>query len=340
MSSNKHFLRISDSWLNIFTPSGNTRYMNNASGVTIRLLISDTDIDPTTIVDDEVHYFTVGGSIGTICANNDKYVYARAVANSVTTHGILVCDTETITNDDLEAVREEVETISVEIMRLMHRVSKQERKTIDHGVDYELFVREFLDTTARHHIQFSAIHKHIATIWEELLMAERFIQNHRNEYTELKEMVDNIRNINNDKISAELSLVKADVTSLLTNHANTVNAINVLQQQLATTDGKYDTLLNGEISPLRSQLLNLTGNLAALNNSLVLFVDKYNETDLNNAFDAFILAAPPSMVSTITAVKDYTLRLIAEENKASGGINPDDVYVLQPDDTTMQELRN
>ena len=217
MSSNKHFLRISDSWLNIFTPSGNTRYMNNASGVTIRLLISDTDIDPTTIVDDEVHYFTVGGTIGTICANNDKYVYARAVANSVTTHGILVCDTETITNDDLEAVREEVETISVEIMRLMHRVSKQERKTIDHGVDYELFVREFLDTTARHHIQFSAIHKHIATIWEELLMAERFIQNHRNEYTELKEMVDNIRNINNDNISAELSLVKADVTTLLTN---------------------------------------------------------------------------------------------------------------------------
>jgi hypothetical protein len=46
------------------------------------------------------------------------------------------------------------------------------------------------------------------------------------------------------------------------------------------------------------------------------------------------------MVSTITAVRDYTLRLIAEENKASGGINPDDVYVLQPDDTTMQELRN
>ena len=338
MSSNKHYLRVANSWLQIFTPSGNDRYMSNASGITIRLLLSDTSIDPATINDDAVRYFTVGGTIGSLHANNTKYVYARAVTDSATTQGILACDTEAINNDDIIAIRDEIETISVEIMKLMKRVSIQERKRIDHGVDYELFVREFLDTTARHHIQFSAIHKHIATIWEELLLAEKFIQNHRMEYTALKEMVENIRNINNNNLAAEIALLKADVTSLLANHANVVNTLADLRTMVNNTDTKCDHILTDEVNPMKSKLIELMNNFAALNNSLILFADKYSVDDINNAFDDFAIMVPPAMTETVAAIKDYALRIVGAETRPTGGLDPNNVYLLNTDNTTVNEL--
>jgi len=338
MSSNKQYLRVANSWSQLFTPSGNDRYMSNVSGITIRMLFSDTELNPTTIVDDNTKYFTVGGSIGSIHSKNTQYVYAKAITDNITTNGVLVCDTESISNDDIVSIRDEIETISIEIMKLMKRVSIQERKTIDHGIDYELFVREFLDTTARHHIQFSAIHKHIATIWEELLLAEKFIQNHRVEYDTLREMVENIRNINNDNLAAEIALLKADVTTLIANHATVVTTLDTLRTDVDNTDAKCDRILTDEVNPLRSRLMDLVASFAALNNSLVLFVNKYNVNDVNTAFDSFIMTIPESMVAPITAIKDYVLRIIGAETRSTGGLDPNNVYLLNTDSTTVDEL--
>ena len=107
-------------------------------------------------------FYLVGGNVGQIVADNTKYVYARAVVDDPTVQGTLVTDTENIIDDDLISVRNSVEFLTVQLMKLSKRVTKQELKSIDHGVDYELFVRQFLDTTAHQHIQISAIHKHIA----------------------------------------------------------------------------------------------------------------------------------------------------------------------------------
>ena len=158
MSSNKYYLRVANSWLKLFSPSGNRRYMANTSGLTIRMLIADDELDPSTINDNEVHYFTVGGNVGQIVADNTKYVYARAVIDDPTIQGTLVTDTENILDDDLVSVRNSVEFLTLQLMKLSKRVTKQELKSVDHGVDYEIFVRQFLDTTAHQHIQISAIH--------------------------------------------------------------------------------------------------------------------------------------------------------------------------------------
>ena len=339
MSSNKYYLRVANSWLKLFSPSGNRRYMANTSGLTIRMLLSDTELDPTAIVDEDVHYFTVGGNIGQIVADNTKYVYAKAVVEDPVVQGTLVTDTESIIDDDLVSMRDSIEYLTLQLMKLSKRVTKQEMKSIDHGVDYELFIRQFLDTTAHQHIQISAIHKHIATIWEELLMAEKFIQRHRVEYAALREMIDNIRN--NDSVAglrAELTLMRTDIISILGNYNDVVEDITDIRNDLGTTNQKYDNLLNDEISPLKRKLTELMNKLATLNNALASLNVNYTPEQINEMFDDFILTVPADMTATVTAIRDDILAIL--NNQGSGGLSPDGLFDITPTNAVVDALQN
>lgn len=337
MSSNKYYLRVANSWLRLFTPSGNARYIANTSGLTIRLLFSNTPLDVVNINDDNVHYFTVGGNIGQIVAENTKYVYARAVTDDPVIQGTLITDTESIVDDDLTEVRDSVEFLSVQLMKLSSRVSKQEIKTIDHGVDYELFVRQFLDTTAHQHMQISAIHKHIATIWEELLLAEKFIQNHRVEYATLREMIDNIRSSDEGNIRAEVELIKADIVNILSNYADVTDAIADIRNDLSTTDQKYDNLLNDEISPLRRKITELMNKLATLNNALATLTVDHTAEEINALFDDFIVTAPADMVPVVTAVRDDIIAIVSRGD-GTGDLSSGDLFYIAPDTEVIEAI--
>lgn len=337
MSSNKYYLRVANSWLRLFTPSGNARYIANTSGLTIRLLFSNTPLDVVNINDDNVHYFTVGGNIGQIVAENTKYVYARAVTDDPVIQGTLITDTESIVDDDLTAVRDSVEFLSVQLMKLSSRVSKQEIKAIDHGVDYELFVRQFLDTTAHQHMQISAIHKHIATIWEELLLAEKFIQNHRVEYAALREMIDNIRSSDEGNIRAEVELIKADIVNILSNYADVTDAITDIRNDLSVTDQKYDNLLNDEISPLRRKITELMNKLATLNNALATLTVDHTAEEINALFDDFIVTAPADMVPVVTAIRDDIIAIVSRGD-GTGDLSSRDLFYIAPDTEVIEAI--
>lgn len=337
MSSNKYYLRVANSWLRLFTPSGNARYIANTSGLTIRLLFSNTQLDVANINDDNVHYFTVGGNIGQIVAENTKYVYARAVTDDPVIQGTLITDTESIVDDDLTEVRDSVEFLSVQLMKLSSRVSKQEIKTIDHGVDYELFVRQFLDTTAHQHMQISAIHKHIATIWEELLLAEKFIQNHRVEYAALREMIDNIRSSDEGNIRAEVELIKADIVNILSNYADVTDAITDIRNDLSVTDQKYDNLLNDEISPLRRKITELMNKLATLNNALATLTVNHTAEEINALFDDFVVTAPADMVPVVTAIRDDIIAIVSRGD-GTGDLASSDLFYIAPDTEVIEAI--
>lgn len=340
MSSNKYYLRVANSWLKLFSPSGNRRYMANTSGLTIRMFITDSELDPSVINDNEIHYFTVGGNVGQIVADNTKYVYARAVVDDPTVQGTLVTDTENIIDDDLISVRNSVEFLTVQLMKLSKRVTKQELKSIDHGVDYELFVRQFLDTTAHQHIQISAIHKHIATIWEELLLAEKFIQRHRVEYDTIREMIDNIRNTDaNAGLRADVELLKTDIINILSNYANVTDTIAEIQNDISTTDQKYDNLLNDEISPIRSKVYELMNKLATLNNALAALNVNYTSDQINEMFDDFITTVSPDMVNTVTAIRDDILAIL-DRGGGNGDLSASDLFYISPDTDVIDAIKN
>lgn len=337
MSSNKYYLRVANSWLRLFTPSGNARYIANTSGLTIRLLFSNTPLDVANINDDNVHYFTVGGNIGQIVAENTKYVYARAVTDDPVMQGTLITDTESIVDDDLTDVRDSIEFLTVQLMKLSGRVSKQEIKSIDHGVDYELFVRQFLDTTAHQHMQISAIHKHIATIWEELLLAEKFIQNHRVEYAALREMIDNIRSSNEGNLRAEVELIKADIVNILSNYADVTDAITDIRNDLSVTDQKYDNLLNDEISPLRRKITELMNKLATLNNALATLTVDHTAEEINALFDDFVVTAPADMVPVVTAIRDDIIAIVSRGD-GTGDLASRDLFYIAPDTEVIEAI--
>lgn len=339
MSSNKYYLRVANSWLKLFSPSGNRRYMANTSGLTIRMLITDSELDPSVINDNEIHYFTVGGNVGQIVADNTKYVYARAITDDPTVQGTLVTDTENIIDDDLISVRNSVEFLTVQLMKLSKRVTKQELKSVDHGVDYELFVRQFLDTTAHQHIQISAIHKHIATIWEELLLAEKFIQRHRVEYDTMREMIDNIRNTDPAAgLKADVEIIKTDIINILSNYANVTNTITEIQNDISATDQKYDNLLNDEISPIRSKVYELMNKLATLNNALAALNVNYTSDQINEMFDDFITTVPTDMVSVVTAIRDDILAIL--DRGGNGDLSASDLFYISPDTDVIDAIKN
>ena len=338
MSSNKYYLRVANSWLRLFTPSGTARYMANTSGLTIRILLSDSELDPATISDNNVHYFTVGGNIGQIVAENTKYVYAKAVTDDPVMQGTLVTDTESIVDDDLTDVRDSIEFLSVQLMKLSRRVSDQEIKSIDHGIDYELFVRQFLDTTANQNMQISAIHKHIATIWEELLLAEKFIQQHRVEYAALREMIDNIRNSSAEAgLRAEVEVIKADIINILSNYADITEDIADIRSDIETTNQNYNSLLNDEISPLRRRLTELMNKLAALNNALATLTVNHTAAEINALFDDFIVTVSADMVPVITAIRDDILAIVARGD-GTGDLSSSDLFYIAPDTDVIEAI--
>lgn len=339
MSSNKYYLRVANSWLKLFSPSGNRRYMANTSGLTICMFITDNELDPSVINDNEVHYFTVGGSIGQIVADNTKYVYARAVTDDPTIQGTLITDTESIVDDELVSVRDSVEFLTLQMMKLSKRVTKQEIKSIDHGIDYELFVRQFLDTTAHQHIQISAVHKHIATIWEELLLAEKFIQRHRVEYDTIREMIDNIRNTDsNAGLKADVELIKTDIINILSNYANITGTIAEMQNDISATDQKYDNLLNDEISPIRNKVYELMNKLATLNNALAALNVNYTPDQINEMFNDFITTVPVDMVNTITAIRDDILAILNRDD--NDDLSTNDLFYISPDADVIDAIKN
>lgn len=340
MSSNKYYLRVANSWLKLFSPSGNRRYMANTSGLTIRMFITDNELDPSVINDNEVHYFTVGGNIGQIVADNTKYVYAKAVTDDPTIQGTLVTDTENIIDDELISVRDSVEFLTVQLMKLSKRVTKQELKSVDHGIDYELFVRQFLDTTAHQHIQISAIHKHIATIWEELLLAEKFIQRHRVEYDTIREMIDNIRNTDsNAGLKADVEIIKTDIINILSNYADITKTIAEMQDDISATDQKYDNLLNDEISPIRKKVYELMNKLATLNNALAALNVNYTPDQINEMFDDFITTVPTDMVNTVTAIRDDVLAIL-DRSGSNGDLSTSDLFYIAPDTDVIDAIKN
>lgn len=340
MSSNKYYLRVANSWLKLFSPSGNRRYMANTSGLTIRMFITDNELDPSVINDNEVHYFTVGGNIGQIVADNTKYVYAKAVTDDPTIQGTLVTDTENIIDDELISVRDSVEFLTVQLMKLSKRVTKQELKSVDHGIDYELFVRQFLDTTAHQHIQISAIHKHIATIWEELLLAEKFIQRHRVEYDTIREMIDNIHNTDsNAGLKADVEIIKTDIINILSNYADITKTIAEMQDDISATDQKYDNLLNDEISPIRKKVYELMNKLATLNNALAALNVNYTPDQINEMFDDFITTVPTDMVNTVTAIRDDVLAIL-DRSGSNGDLSASDLFYIAPDTDVIDAIKN
>ena len=337
MSSNKHFLRVTNDWTKIAEPDDKNNYFANVSGTSIQCVFSDDAIeDTTTINTNEVHPFTVGGTISQLCTYGKKYVYARALGLSETEQAAIVLDAERMPVDDVANIQEEVQTIAVELMKLTKRVSTNRLDNIDHAIDYELFIRQFIDSTAAHHLQFTALHKHIATIWEELFLAEKYIQQHRNDYASLKDVVDHIKTNGTGGSSAdseEVQKLRDEVANVILSVTDCTNLVDSLKKQVQTNTDNITDINTEELPPIKTTVNKLSDNLAALNNAFVQLTTNHTVTEINDIFNDLVISVPSESIGTVTAIRDFIIDII--NSKTTLSAIDEDTTILTNKDTII-----
>ena len=337
MSSNKHFLRVTNNWTKIAEPDDKNNYFANVSGTSIQCVFSDDAIeDTTTINTNEAHPFTVGGTISQLCTYGKKYVYARALGLSETEQAAIVLDAERMPVDDVANIQEEVQTIAVELMKLTKRVSTNRLDNIDHAIDYELFIRQFIDSTAAHHLQFTALHKHIATIWEELFLAEKYIQQHRNDYASLKDVVDHIKTNGTGGSSAdseEVQKLRDEVANVVLSVTDCTNLVDNLKKQVQANTDNITDINTDELPPIKTTINKLSDNLAALNNAFVQLTTNHTVTEINDIFNDLVVGVPSESIGTATAIRDFIIDII--NSKTTLSAIDEDTTILTNKDTII-----
>ena len=337
MSSNKHFLRVTNNWTKIAEPDDKNNYFANVSGTSIQCVFSDDAIeDTTTINTNEAHPFTVGGTISQLCTYGKKYVYARALGLSETEQAAIVLDAERMPVDDVANIQEEVQTIAVELMKLTKRVSTNRLDNIDHAIDYELFIRQFIDSTAAHHLQFTALHKHIATIWEELFLAEKYIQQHRNDYASLKDVVDHIKTNGTGGSSAdseEVQKLRDEVANVILSVTDCTNLVDSLKKQVQANTDNITDINTDELPPIKTTINKLSDNLAALNNAFVQLTTNHTVAEINNIFNDLVVGVPSESIGTATAIRDFIIDII--NSKTTLSAIDEDTTILTNKDTII-----
>ena len=336
MSSNRHFLRVTNDWTKIAEPDDKSNYFANVSGISIQCVFSDDAIvDTAAINTDEVHPFTVGGTISQLCTYGKKYVYARALGLSETEQAAIVIDAERMPVDDVANIQEEVQTIAVELMKLTKRVNTNRLDNIDHAIDYELFIRQFIDSTAAHHLQFTALHKHIATIWEELFLAEKYIQQHRSDYASLKDVVDHIKanGTGSGADSEEVQKLRDEVANVILSVTDCTNLVDSLKKQVQTNTDNITDINTEELPPIKTTVNKLSDNLAALNNAFVQLTTNHTVAEINDIFNDLVVSVPSESIGTVTAIRDFIIDII--NSKTALSAIDEDTSILTNKDTII-----
>ena len=237
--------------------------------------------------------------------------------------------------DDVANIQEEVQTIAVELMKLTKRVSTNRLDNIDHAIDYELFIRQFIDSTAAHHLQFTALHKHIATIWEELFLAEKYIQQHRSDYASLKDVVDHIKanGTGSGADSEEVQKLRDEVANVILSVTDCTNLVDSLKKQVQTNTDNITDINTEELPPIKTTVNKLSDNLAALNNAFVQLTTNHTVAEINDIFNDLVISVPSESIGTVTAIRDFIIDII--NSKTTLSAIDEDTTILTNKDTII-----
>lgn len=144
MSIDRRFIRVTNQWSEAFTPGDNDQYVVNISGYTVKMFLSATQINPSTITKE---FFTIGGNITQIKVDKGMYAYLTAViADGEDT--AVIADYEKMPLTDIEYLQDELEKSINQIMRLSDRVTKTELKLVRNKINLKRFTREWLHALA------------------------------------------------------------------------------------------------------------------------------------------------------------------------------------------------
>ena len=300
----KQYIRVGTEWAELFDPQTDPTYLLNASGTSIQFWFSQAKITDFTAIQ---HPFTVGGLISQAVAPAGSFIYAKALKESVIGDTVVVADDKKINTAEADDVREELDMLGVQVMRLSQRVSNEEIRMENHMLSYTLFLREFFDNAGSTQSSIISLSTQMMRLNMRIFAAERFIQAYRRQYNNLLFRIDDIEtggaiNKKVDKMATELNTVMAT--------SNNINAkLNDLIPRIEEAWSDYDQLVKEHVEPLKEEVKVLSTDFTSLNNAMVKFVSANTPEAIEREFLKLIASASDEMVGPITSLKNSLVEL-------------------------------
>ena len=148
MSNSFLYLRATETWTELFSPREDAAYMVNLSGTSVKVIYSTIQlVDPTEFDEAEKHCFVIGGTISQIKCPPNTYVYAKAKQSHPSPDGssvIIVAHNSRINPDVVTGANADVESLALQIVALTERVTKDELSMVDHDINYQKLLRQYL----------------------------------------------------------------------------------------------------------------------------------------------------------------------------------------------------
>ena len=302
----KQYLRVTTNWEKIFDPADVKRFMVNVSGTTIQLKVSPSPAaDPASI---PMPGFTVGGNIGQITFDADKYVYAKASGDT----GIAIWDTTPISLTDSQSVGDQIDRLALEVMKLSERVTTNELKHVEHASAFYRLQRHFLSNSL-HDMEIDAqLFNQMFNLTRRLFAAENYIRHHETEYQALSSQVEHL--IEDASSNEELSELAVQLAAL----TQTVNNLVVRVSNLDGITGDNAEQTIATIQHLTEEIATVSADLSNLNNALTV-MSAQNTTAEIQAAGAELKTAYPQLSGVVDGLVT-TLSALAHKVDYSDGV--------------------
>lgn len=338
MTRQRQYLRATDEWQEFIVPNDEYSYILTTSGYAIDIYLSTVQIRRPKSIGDKAHHFSIGGSIGQMKINPNEYAYARVRLEDDDESGsddtpivTVVVDKEPIGIEAVQDVQEQLDNISVELMRLINRDAKYSFDDIGHRVDYEILARQFVDTTATTHIFMAELHRHIGDIIASLFSAEDLLVTLGDNVTGLSHTVERISTISGIE---DLSDLMYQVDGLEGQIADIISQLDAVRTVANNASNKVDTAIENDINPAKETVNNVARSFAMLNNSIVRLCANNSPEAIATAFDRLLPNLPSDIVNVVTSIKNKLVEISEFYNKAItedsilfvGGKNNIDTY--------------
>ena len=235
MSIDRRFIRVTNQWSEAFTPGDNDQYVVNISGYTVKMFLSATQINPSTITKE---FFTIGGNITQIKVDKGMYAYLTAViADGEDT--AVIADYEKMPLTDIEYLQDELEKSINQIMRLSDRVTKTELKLVRNKINLKRFTREWLHALASTDKYLADSSAQILSLMERVYTVEGTLNDLRadTEYHDKVEYSDVVRTFTSQANSTNLA-----ITNINRQLLDIWDRLYVAERWMIEHGAKYDAL--------------------------------------------------------------------------------------------------
>ena len=235
MSIDRRFIRVTNQWSEAFTPGDNDQYVVNISGYTVKMFLSATQINPSTITKE---FFTIGGNITQIKVDKGMYAYLTAViADGEDT--AVIADYEKMPLTDIEYLQDELEKSINQIMRLSDRVTKTELNLVRNKINLKRFTREWLHALASTDKYLADSSAQILSLMERVYTVEGTLNDLRadTEYHDKVEYSDVVRTFTHQANSTNLAITNINQQLL-----DIWNRLYIAERWMIEHGAKYDAL--------------------------------------------------------------------------------------------------